>query len=208
MMLQPENDYGYKMLAATYLAGKDLEKAIATLKKAEELHPEKIAIQMMMGRTYLSQRNLDKAMETYKKIETLSPKYAPAHFFQGNVFELRGDRKGAVIKHEKALELDPNYVPALNNLAYLYAEGLGDIDKAVELAQKAKKLAPKDGSVTDTLGWTLFRSGNYDEAIKNFTEATYYLPGNPSIRYHSSRQSLYSLSFGTCIFKKEYECQG
>jgi Tfp pilus assembly protein PilF len=52
------------------------------------------------------------------------------------------------------------------------------------LAQKAKKLAPKDGSITDTLGWTLYKTGNYDEAIKNFTEATYYLPGNPTIRYH------------------------
>lgn len=75
-------------------------------------------------------------------------------------------------------------MPSLNNLAYLYAEGYGPIDEAVDMANRAKKLAPKNGKVADTLGWILYKKGNYDEALKNFIEATYSIPGDPTIRYH------------------------
>ena len=47
-----------------------------------------------------------------------------------------------------------------------------------------KKIAPKDGNITDTLGWTLFKKGNYDEALGYFLEASNYLPEEPTIRYH------------------------
>jgi len=67
---------------------------------------------------------------------------------------------------------------------YLYVDGYGSIGEAIDMAHKAKRLAPKNGSVTDTLGWVLFKSGNYEEALRYLIESTYYLPGNPTIRYH------------------------
>ena len=95
-----------------------------------------------------------------------------------------GNKKDAVEMYKKAVSLSPNFIQALNNLAYLYAEGHGSIDEAVNLAQRAKELAPKNGGVTDTLGWVLFKKENYDDALRHFIEATYYIPGNPTVRYH------------------------
>ncbi|MEK7822731.1 MAG: tetratricopeptide repeat protein, partial [Nitrospirota bacterium] len=180
----PDNVFGYEVLAGVYIAENYLQEAVYTLKKAAEMSPANIEIQMMLGRTYMSMKDMQNAMKTFQGVEKLNPGYALAYFFQGNVLELTGDRKGAVEKYKKVLEFAPNYVPVLNNLAYLYTEGYGPINEAVDMAYLAKKSAPNDGSVTDTLGWALFKKGDYDNALKYFIEATYYISGNPTLRYH------------------------
>jgi Tfp pilus assembly protein PilF len=52
------------------------------------------------------------------------------------------------------------------------------------LAKKAQKIAPNEGRIADTLGWALYKSGNYDDALKSFIKAAEYLPEEPNIRYH------------------------
>jgi Tfp pilus assembly protein PilF len=84
----------------------------------------------------------------------------------------------------KSLSLDPNYVPSINNLAYLYSEKKDRIDEAQRLAERAKKIAPKDGVITDTLGWIYCKKGDYDKAITILKEARSLSPGEPIIRYH------------------------
>ena len=54
--------------------------------------------------------------------------------------------------YEKVLSINPNFVPALNNLAYLDAERLNDLDKAYELARRARDLQGDDPAIADTLG--------------------------------------------------------
>ncbi len=167
-----------------YAAGSHFDKAVEALKNAEKIDSKDIQTKVMIGRSYLSMPNLQKAMNTFKEVEKLNPKYSPAYFFQGNIYETMGNKKAAAEYYKKAITLSPDYVEALNNLAYLYTEGYGPIEEAFNMAQKAKKLAPPNGSITDTLGWVLYKSGKYEEALKNFIEATHYIPGDPSVRYH------------------------
>ncbi len=182
--LRPEKDNGYRSLAAVYIAEKKFRKAVSALKKAGELNPDNPETKATMGKVYIAVKDLQKAMEIFKGLEKSNPEYAPAYFLQAGILEMTGRKKAAVAKYEKALELSTNHIPSLNNLAYLYAEGYGPVEEAVRLAQRAKKLVPENGSITDTLGWALFNKGDYDDALKQFIEATHYLPGEPAIRYH------------------------
>jgi Flp pilus assembly protein TadD len=61
--------------------------------------------------------------------------------------------------YEKLLSAKPDFPPVLNNLAYLYAERLGELDKAYDLAQRARALQPGDAAIADTLGWILYKRG-------------------------------------------------
>jgi tetratricopeptide (TPR) repeat protein len=137
-----------------------------------------------MGKLYMSLKDFDKAMRTFQNITDAQPKYSEAYFYQANIMEMTGKRSEAVKLHKKTLEITPEYVPSLNNLAFLYAEGMGNIEDAFGMAQKAKELAPANGSVTDTLGWVLYKKSEFDESIKYLSEAIRYLPEEPSIRYH------------------------
>ena len=56
------------------------------------------------------------------------------------VYEKMQDYPKARDAYEKLLSINPDFVVALNNLAYLYTEQLNNLDKAYELARKARDL--------------------------------------------------------------------
>ena len=55
---------------------------------------------------------------------------------------------------EKALQIDNYAAAAANNLAWLYAEGRGNLEVALQLAMIAKSKYPNLAEVNDTLGWS------------------------------------------------------
>jgi tetratricopeptide (TPR) repeat protein len=85
--------------------------------------------------------------------------------------------------YEQALAIDPNFVPALNNLAYLYTEQLNDLNKAYDLARKAHDLQPQDASAGDTLGWVLYKRGDYQQALSILQESA-QAGENSEIQFH------------------------
>ena len=86
--------------------------------------------------------------------------------------------------YEKLLAISPNNVPALNNLAFLDAEHLVDLDKALELARKARELQPQDSAVGDTFGWVLYKRGDYQQALAVLQESAAKAPDTPEIQFH------------------------
>ena len=82
--------------------------------------------------------------------------------------------------------MNPRSALAANNLAWLLAEHGGDKERALQLAQMAKELAPEDASVSDTLGWILYQRGIYHRALALFNESAAGLPdGAPRPRARS-----------------------
>ena len=86
--------------------------------------------------------------------------------------------------YEKLLTVAPNSVLALNNLAVLYSEQPGQLDKAYELAKKAREVAPNDPNIADTLGWILFKRGQYRNALPLLQESAAKLPDQPNLQFH------------------------
>jgi tetratricopeptide (TPR) repeat protein len=71
-----------------------------------------------------------------------------------------------------------------NNLAYLYSERLNQLDKAYELARKARTGVPANAGIADTLGWILYKRGDYQQALELLQQAAAGLPGIPEVQYH------------------------
>src|SRR5262249_42722326 len=86
--------------------------------------------------------------------------------------------------YEKLLTIAPNFPAALNNLAVLYSERLGQVDKAYDLAKKANEAAPNEPHLADTLGWILFKKGDYGNALRLLQESASKLPDLPEIQFH------------------------
>ncbi len=78
----------------------------------------------------------------------------------------------------------PDNPVALNNMAYALAETGGDLDAALNMAQRAKQRLPHRLDVLDTLGWIYMKKNLSDSAIQLFREivrqdpnrSTYPLP--------------------------------
>ena len=92
------------------------------------------------------------------------------------IYEQMRDYPKARDAYEKLLSINPDFVPALNNLAYLYTERLNDLNKAYDLARKAHDLQPQDAAAADTLGWVLYKRGDYQQALAILQESAEKLP--------------------------------
>ncbi len=74
---------------------------------------------------------------------------------------------------------------ACNNLSWIYASRKqGKLKEALQLAEKAKRIAPNSPAVSDTLGWIYYLSGLYDEATTELEVAVKGAMWNPTIHYH------------------------
>src|SRR5262249_11061097 len=86
--------------------------------------------------------------------------------------------------YEKLLTVSADFIPALNNLAVIYSEHLGRPDTAYDLAKKAREIAPNEPHMADTLGWILYKRGEYTGAVRPLQEAATALADNPEIQFH------------------------
>lgn len=84
--------------------------------------------------------------------------------------------------YRKALAESPNNPTLLNNLALSYARDRRS--EAVQLARKARELAPASPEIADTLGWLMVLDGQTGEGLKLLREAQARAPDDPAIDYH------------------------
>lgn len=93
------------------------------------------------------------------------------------------DYKNAAADLESARVLAPESPTVLNNLAWVYNE-MGEVDKALTLAEKASQLAPNTPEVLDTYGWILYQNNKKDQALALLERAYKLAPNNMEIKQH------------------------
>jgi len=85
------------------------------------------------------------------------------------------------------LKKEPNLWVAVNDLAFLlseYGNSKKDLNRALELALRARKQRPDDPAVLDTLGWIYYKKGDASTALGLIENASGKNPTSPVINYH------------------------
>jgi len=95
-----------------------------------------------------------------------------------------GDSGKAKQYYEKALAANPSYVPALAGSAVLCLEHSGDLNRAQELARKAKDLAPFDAQVALVAGRIAYASGDYVSALNLLRESAQAITDSSDVSYY------------------------
>lgn len=162
----------------------DLIRAEAALQKTVQLNANFAPAYEALVSLYIAENKLPEAITQLKAEMDKNPKDPRPVLMTALVFEQMKDYSSARNAYQKALTVVPNSVLALNNLAYLYAERLDQLDKGFELAQKAHNLEPNNGRVADTLGWILYKRGDYQQALPLATDSVAKFPANPEIQFH------------------------
>jgi tetratricopeptide (TPR) repeat protein len=94
-------------------------------------------------------------------------------------------KKEARAIYEQAIKQDPQDGMALNNLAFMMAEGgSADLDQALTYAQRAKQALPNWSEVSDTLGWIYLKKNMSDNAMDIFQALVNQKPDNSTYRFH------------------------
>jgi tetratricopeptide (TPR) repeat protein len=208
----------YVIESKIYVAQREWDQAEAALLKALSLDPNYSPAYDLLVSTYLAANKLPQALNQIQTSLAKRPDDPKLLMTLGAIYEKQKDPLKACDAYEKLLAKNPEFVPALNNLAYLYADKLNNVDKAYELAQKARKLRP-DASIADTLGWVLYKKGDYQQAQTLLQESAGKLPQNSDVQFHlgmasymmgqadTARAAFQQALKGTATFEGKEEAQ-
>lgn len=83
-----------------------------------------------------------------------------------------------------ALDLEPDQPLVLNYLGYSWVEQGIQLERAKAMIETAVAKRPEDGYITDSLGWVLYRLGDYQAAVGHLERAVELEPGDPVINDH------------------------
>ena len=172
------------LLGKTYFELDQYGPAEQSLKRALELDPQNFNTYALLGALYYRQKDTNRAITEFEAATKLNPKSVGAWTALGILHERMSEFKLAEKDYETVLAIDGNAPVAANNLALLYCDHGGDMDKALELARRAKEALPKAAMVSDTLGWIYYKRELLDSAIPLIREAVRQEPNKGSYRFH------------------------
>jgi len=112
------------------------------------------------------------------------PGSSRAHFRLGAYLEREKRHAEADAELQRAIELTPDDAEALNYLGYSLADRAVELERALELVQRAVRLDPWNAAYLDSLGWTLFHLGRFEEARKPLEQAAREFPSDPVVLEH------------------------
>lgn len=158
--------------------------AESALQKAIELDANFAPSYGLLVSVYAAQNKLPQAISQLEADVKKNPGDPRALVMIGLFYEQMKDYAKARDTYEKLIAANSDSVAGLNNLAYLYTERLPQLERAFELAQKARTLAPDNGTIADTLGWILYKRGDYQQAFALLQEAVSKFPDDPEVQFH------------------------
>lgn len=94
-------------------------------------------------------------------------------------------KKEAVKWYDIAVQTDRQNHLALNNYAYTLAELGENLDRALELVNRAIAIKSAQGSYYDTRAWVYYQMGRYEDALKEIRYAMQTAPDTAELRYHA-----------------------
>lgn len=176
--------------ALRYLQGRVLSvqkqwpQAEQAFRQSLELNQDFSLSYQALAQVYLANTNLAGAAKELEGLVTRRTNDLASAVVLATVYERLGQTERARDRYEQLIKLYPRFVPPYNNLAYIYTERLPQLDRALELATKARQLAPEDASIADTLGWVYFKRGEQAKGVPLLKEAAEKAPTSGEIQYH------------------------
>lgn len=180
----PESADAHFLRGRIHTARSEWDLAETDLLKSLELNPNSSSAYALLINAYIAANKLPQAVSRLEEVLTKSPGNLRALMTLALIHERTNQFAKSRDAYEEILSAKPDFGPALNNLAYIYAERLNDLDRAYELAIRARSLEPEDGAIADTLGWIHYRRQEYDQASILLQESAEKLPNNPEVQFH------------------------
>lgn len=159
----------------------DLEKrgqngeAIKIGRGAMEAHPEDIDLALLNADLLRQAQRYAEAIAAYDatlgRVPPTSNRRGLTLYHRGIAHERAHEWPRAEADLLAALMLRPDDPGLLNYLAFSWADQGINLDRARTMLERAIQLLPDDGAIIDSLGWVMFRQGDFDDAVKQLEHA-------------------------------------
>jgi tetratricopeptide (TPR) repeat protein len=176
-------------LAVNLDEGDDTDGAVRELQRLAKDHAEGTDALMTLGDVLRRHKRFPEAAEAYDQaVHRLGanpdPRSWPLFYARGIALERSHSWPRAENDLLKALELKPDQPDVLNYLGYSWVDQGLNLEKGRKMIERAVELRPNDGAIVDSLGWALYRMGEFQAAVKQLERAAELKPEDPTINEH------------------------
>jgi tetratricopeptide (TPR) repeat protein len=185
--VNPKSAIAHQLLGLTYKQQNQIEKAIATYKKAASLFLE-----------LRDEENCRRCIESYKPLEALLPPSTEDLFINVQQKIDKSDYTNALIDLNWLLQIEPKNVKAFC-LRGLVLGKLGDPQSALKDLNQALFLEPQNPEVRIGRGKIRVEIGDAQGAIADFNELLREYPSNSEIYSHRAKAHLKLKDYRTAI---------
>lgn len=190
IIIDKSNPYRYQQLAGILLYSDKPERAAERLLEARRLFPQIPFFTQLHAKALSMSGSHDAAMAMYELAQVEASVSQPElldgafYFDYGMAAEAANRPVKAADLFRKSIELDPyNAALALNALGYMWADRNENLDEAETLIRRALELDPDNGAIIDSLGWVLYRKGDYENALHELLRAATRIDYPDSVVY-------------------------
>lgn len=182
--IHPDSAHGYMMQSLIYEQWQEMEHAVEAAQKGIRADRENMDAKIHLGNLYARVKDYPAAEAIFAEALRKDQNSAAVLFAQGTLLEQIGKPEAAIKKYLEVIDKNESHAAALNNLAYLYVNGLGNKNEGLRLAFLAFRQDPGNVQIMDTLGFALQKNGMSAEACKILERAHSLRPGLATVIYH------------------------
>lgn len=160
--------------AAALLAHRkdDLDGAVAQLDAFAKASPSNaVDVLLSKARLLASMEQHDEALKLYDKAVEFRPDDEQAALGRAELLLNMGQLDDALEGYAAAAKRWPKSALALNAYGYTLADRTDRYRDAEKFIRKALRYDPENPAIIDSLGWILFKQGQYDDALAELERA-------------------------------------
>ncbi len=153
-------------------------EAIPLIRHGQEVFPEDKDYRVLEVHLLLADNLFVDAMAATDTALKIWPDDENFLYIRGTILDSQGKKADALHLMEQIILSHPDFLPALNYIGYFLAEQGKDLDRALELLQRAVRISPNHACVLDSLAWAQFRKGMTASAWATISQAVALPDGN------------------------------
>ncbi len=184
----PVHAFGRLRVAINLDESGDSDGALAELSRLAQERPDNLDALVTMGDVHRRHKQYDDAAKDYTgalaRTKGDQPDFWALYYSRGIAYERADQWPKAEADFQKALQLQPDQPDVLNYLGYSWIDKGMNLDQGRKMIERAVELRPDDGAIIDSLGWALYRMGDFQGAVKNLEHAVALKPEDSTINEH------------------------
>ena len=131
---------------------------------------------MSMASIYRDGGRTDLAIDTLVKANAAVPNSAEIKYDLAMLYERQGNFEAFERLMREVMVLEPDDANAFNSLGYTFADQNIRLDEAQALLERALQLEPNNPYILDSVGWYMYRTGDYAAAVQYLERSFRALP--------------------------------
>ncbi|MCB0300189.1 MAG: tetratricopeptide repeat protein, partial [Calditrichaeota bacterium] len=180
----PWDARAWEFLSVLYFQEGQPDSVILLLEEGLFSLPNEFSLLSLYGSALQQVNRISEAVDPLEKAHRLEPEDFNTIVSLGIVYDELKMYQPLDSLYQSALARFPNNALLLNNYSYSLSVRGVELEKALEMSQKALQNEPDNAAYYDTAGWIYFKMGHLEKARELIEQSLVMEPDNPEVIEH------------------------